>query len=82
MNIFKSSRQLEKVPEDWKERKYQFRRIWGTYRLISFTLAPGKMVERVSMETISRHSKDKMVMGFSLCEFRKEKCLISWMGLL
>lgn len=50
----------------------------GTYRLGSFTLTPGKVVEQMSLETISRHSKDKKVFGFSQHGFMKEKCFITW----
>ena len=33
----------------------------------------------MSLETISRHSKNKEVFGFSQHGFMKEKCLIDWM---
>lgn len=49
-----------------------------TYRLISFTLTPGNVVEQMSLETISRHSKDKKVFDLSQHGFMKEKCLINW----
>lgn len=33
----------------------------------------------MSLETISRHTKDKKVFGFSQHGFMKEKCFINWM---
>lgn len=35
----------------------------GHYRPVSFTLIPGKVVEPIILETISKHNKNKKVIG-------------------
>jgi len=32
----------------------------GKYKLVSLTLIPGKAIEEINLETISKHMKDKM----------------------
>lgn len=64
--IFDQSWRLGEVPEDW--RKANATPIFkkedpGNYRLISLTSTPGKVMEPLILETISRHTMTKNSSG-------------------
>lgn len=48
----------------------------GSYKPASFTSVLGKVMEKILLESISKHMKDKKVIGSSQHRFRKGKsCL-------
>ncbi|KFP49809.1 RNA-directed DNA polymerase from mobile element jockey, partial [Cathartes aura] len=64
--IFEMSWQMGEVPEDWKTASItpivqKDKEDLGNYRLISLTSIPGKVMEQLILETMSRHLKDKKV---------------------
>ncbi|KGL82446.1 hypothetical protein N309_05203, partial [Tinamus guttatus] len=65
--IFKRSWRAGEVAEDWKKAyitaifKKGKRRDPGKYRPVSLTSIPGKVVEQLILETISRHVKEEKV---------------------
>ncbi|PKU33787.1 rna-directed dna polymerase from mobile element jockey- hypothetical protein [Limosa lapponica baueri] len=70
------------VPEDWrkanvtpvfKDKKEDL----GNYRPVSFTSIPGKVMQQLILGTISRHMKDKTVIGSSQHGFMKGKSHIT-----
>lgn len=48
----------------------------GKYRLVSLTLSPGKIIEQLILETISRHMKDKKIIRSSQHEFNKGEVML------
>ncbi|KAK4826324.1 hypothetical protein QYF61_007409 [Mycteria americana] len=60
------------VPEDWKKVhviptfKKGKKEDPGNYRLVSLTLIPGKVMEQLILETISKHTKDKGPIDFNV----------------
>ncbi|GAB0184021.1 mitochondrial enolase superfamily member 1 [Grus japonensis] len=80
--IFDQSCRLGEVPQDWRKEnvtpifKKDKKEEPGNYRLVSLTLIPGKVMEQLIMETISRHMKDKKLLRSSQHGFTKGKsCL-------
>ncbi|XP_019326436.1 PREDICTED: SH3 and multiple ankyrin repeat domains protein 3 [Aptenodytes forsteri] len=70
------------VPDDWKKAyatpvfKKGKEESVGNSRLVSLTLTPGKVMEQLTLETISKLMKDKMVIGSNQSGFVKGKsCL-------
>ncbi|KGL80704.1 hypothetical protein N309_05451, partial [Tinamus guttatus] len=65
--IFERSWRAGEVPEDWKKAKVTpvfkkgKREEPGNYRPVSLTSVPGKVMEQLILETISRHVKEKKV---------------------
>ncbi|KGL80585.1 hypothetical protein N309_11346, partial [Tinamus guttatus] len=65
--IFERSWRVEEVPEDWKKANVTpvFKKVKredpGNYRPVSLTSVPGKVMEQLILETISRHVKEKKV---------------------
>lgn len=51
----------------------------GSYRLVSLTSVPGKVMNQVILESIFKHRKDKKVTGSSHQVFMEVKsCLTGW----
>ncbi|KAK4824800.1 hypothetical protein QYF61_019468 [Mycteria americana] len=75
--IFDRSQQLGEVPKDW--RKIKVTPIFkkgkkehpGKYRLVSLPSIPGKEIEQLILETISRYIKDKKFIRSSQHGFTK-----------
>ncbi|KGL78634.1 hypothetical protein N309_08012, partial [Tinamus guttatus] len=65
--IFERSWRAEEVPEDWKKANVTpvFRKSKreepGNYRPVSFTSVPGKVMEQLILQIISRYVKEKKV---------------------
>ena len=70
--------QLGEVPETGREQmslilRKGIKEDLGSYRLVSFTLIPGKVLEQMILEAIAKHRKDKKVIGSNQQGFMKEK---------
>jgi len=69
--IFELSWRLEEVPEEWMKAsttpvfKKGKKEDSGTYRPVSLTLIPGKVIEQLIRETIYRHMKDRKLIRSS-----------------
>lgn len=69
----------ERGSKDWKKTnttvtfKEGKRKDWGNYRLVSFTSVSGKLMKNILQEIISKHIKDKKVIGSSQHGFAKGK---------
>ncbi|GAB0205476.1 mitochondrial enolase superfamily member 1 [Grus japonensis] len=69
--IFERSWRTGEVPEDW--RKANVTPVFkkgkkddpGNYRPVSLTSVPGKVMEQLILEVISKHVEDKKVIGWS-----------------
>jgi len=75
---------LGEVPKDWRKAnvipifKEGKKDDSGNCRLLSLTSVPGKVIEQISLETISTHMKDKKVIRSTQHGFTKRKsCLTS-----
>jgi len=82
--IFKRSWRTGEVPEDW--RKASITPVFqkgkkedpGDYRLVSLTSIPGKVMEQLILDVISKQGEEKKVIGSSLHGFTEEKsCLVN-----
>ncbi|KAK4816776.1 hypothetical protein QYF61_022888 [Mycteria americana] len=68
--IFDRSWQLGEMPEDWRKANGTLifkkgKEDPGNYRPVSLTSIPGKVMEQLILDSISRHMKDKKVIGDS-----------------
>ncbi|KFV81576.1 hypothetical protein N308_13167, partial [Struthio camelus australis] len=65
--IFERSWRTGEVPEDWKKANVTLafkkgeKEDPGNYRPVSLTSIPGKVMEQLDLEAISKHMKDKKV---------------------
>ncbi|KFW05647.1 RNA-directed DNA polymerase from mobile element jockey, partial [Fulmarus glacialis] len=65
--IFDCSWRLGEVPKDWRKANVTFifkkgkKEDPGNYRPVSLTWIPGKVMEQLILETISRHIKEKKI---------------------
>ncbi|PKU40539.1 rna-directed dna polymerase from mobile element hypothetical protein [Limosa lapponica baueri] len=77
--IYERSWRTEEVPEDWRKEnitpvyKKGKKEDPGNYRPISLTSAPGKIMERLVLDVISKHIEDKEVIGSGQHGFTKGK---------
>lgn len=74
---------MREVPEDWKEATPVFRKgkkeDQGNYRPISLTSIPGKVVEKLILNVISKHMEEKNVTGSSQHGLTKgNSCLVAF----
>jgi len=75
--VFERSWELGEVPEAWRKANVTSVCKKGkkedpvNYRPVSFTSVPGKVIEQLNLDTISRHMKDKKVIGSSQHGFAK-----------
>ncbi|GAB0207838.1 mitochondrial enolase superfamily member 1 [Grus japonensis] len=69
--IFDQSWQLGETPKDWRKTSVPpiFKEGLGNYSPVSLTSIPGKVIEQLILGNISRHMKDKKVIGNSLQGF-------------
>ncbi|GAB0209109.1 mitochondrial enolase superfamily member 1 [Grus japonensis] len=80
--IFESSWRTGEVPEDWRKAnvtpvfKKGKKEDQGNYRPVSLTSIPGKVMEQLILDVISKHVEEKKVIGSGQHGFTKDKsCL-------
>ncbi|PKU29730.1 rna-directed dna polymerase from mobile element jockey-like [Limosa lapponica baueri] len=80
--IFERSQRTGEVPEDWREAnvtpvfKKGKKENPGNYRPVRFTSIPGKIMEQLILDIISKHVEEKKVIGSGQHGFTKGKsCL-------
>jgi len=73
------------VPKDWRKAdgthifKKRKKEDPGYYRLVSFTSVPGKVMEHLILETISRNMKCKTVTRSSQFDFSEGKSCLTFL---
>ncbi|GAB0179391.1 mitochondrial enolase superfamily member 1 [Grus japonensis] len=82
--IFERSWRTEEVPEDWRKVnvtlvfKKSKKEDPGNYRPVSFTSIPGKVMEQLIQEVISKHVEEKKIISSGQHGFTRGKsCLTS-----
>lgn len=81
--IFERSWRLAEVPGGWKREnitcilKDRKKEDLGNYRPVNLTSVPGKLMERIILESISKHMKDKIEFWSSQHGFMQGKSCLS-----